>query len=130
VVLGSDGAPSRDGVPRLAGGRGAAYLDCMALHVDIDRDALAGLCRRHGIRKLGFFGSVLRDDFRRDSDVDVVVAFRDDAHPSLLTLVRARRELSRLLGGRPVDMATAKGLHPLIRARVLRDAIVAYDENG
>lgn len=102
----------------------------MTLQLDIDRDALAGLCRKHGIRKLGFFGSVLRDDFRGDSDVDVVVAFRSDAHPSLLTLVRAKRELSRLLGGRPVDLATARGLHPLIRGRVLKDAIVAYDEQG
>jgi len=100
----------------------------MALHLDIDRDALASLCHRHGVRKLAFFGSVVRDDFRPDSDVDVVVAFREDARPSLFTLSRVERELSSLLGGRAVDVATVKGVHPLIRPRVLRDAIVAYDE--
>jgi predicted nucleotidyltransferase len=67
------------------------------LHIQIDRDAIAAFCQRHHIRKLAFFGSVLRDDFRPDSDVDVLVEFEPEHIPGLLRIAGMELELSALL---------------------------------
>ena len=56
------------------------------------------MCRRYGVAELALFGSVLRDDFRADSDVDVLVSFGSEAHPSLLELVELREDLKDLFG--------------------------------
>jgi hypothetical protein len=90
--------------------------------VEFDRDALAELCRRHGIRRLAFFGSVLRDDFSPTSDVDVLVEFEPRRTPGY-RFIRIQDELSRLLGHRPVDLVTERSLHPRIRERVLGSAL-------
>src|SRR2546427_1715941 len=78
-------------------------------HISIDRDALSAFCRMHHIARLALFGSVLRDDFRADSDVDVLVEFQPGHVPGL-DFVRIERELSGLLQGRRVDMVTPKFL--------------------
>jgi predicted nucleotidyltransferase len=93
--------------------------------VSVDRSALAGFCRRNHIRKLSFFGSVLRADFGEDSDIDVLVEFEADARVSLLDAARMERELVELLG-RPVDLRTAEDLSPYIRDGVLAAAEVHY----
>ena len=97
----------------------------MNLPIKIDKDAIAAFCEKHHIVKLALFGSVLTDNFREDSDVDVLVDF-DQAHiPSLFALARMERELSGLLG-RKVDMRTAEDLSKYFRDRVVQSALVQY----
>ncbi len=86
---------------------------------------ISGLCRRYHVRRLALFGSVLRDDFRPDSDVDVLVAFEPEAHVGFVTLSRMQRELSELFQ-RPVDLVPMDGLKPIIRESVLSSAQDVY----
>ena len=80
-----------------------------ASRLAFDREAIASFCRRHHIRRLALFGSVLRDDFRPDSDIDVLVDF-DPRHPvGLIRLAGIERELGSLIGRR-VDLRTAADL--------------------
>lgn len=97
----------------------------MSPHISIDRSALSALCQRHHIVRLSVFGSVLRDDFRPDSDVDVLVEFQPGHVPGLKFL-SIERELSQLLQGRRVDMVTPKFLNARIRDHVLQSAEALY----
>ena len=97
----------------------------MSPHISIDRDAVSAFCRRHHIKRLALFGSVLRDDFDPDSDVDVLVEFQAGHIPGL-NFVSIEREFSRLLNGRRVDMVTPKFLNPRIRDQVLSNAEPLY----
>jgi len=97
------------------------------VQVDIDRAKLAAFCRRHHIRKLSLFGSVLRSDFRPESDVDVLVEFDPEYVPGFLTLAGMEHELSELLGGLKVDMRTPRELSRYFRDEVLAAAEVQYD---
>ena len=90
-----------------------------------DPEALAEVCRRHHIRKLSLFGSVLAGTDRPDSDVDLLVEFEPDATPSLLDMARIEAELSSLLG-RQVDLRTAEDLSRYFRDEVVRNAEVQY----
>jgi predicted nucleotidyltransferase len=92
----------------------------------IPHDTLASLCRGWHVRRLSLFGSVLRDDFAPDSDVDVLVEFEPGQAPGLLALSALRRELERLFGGRSVDLVTPGFLHRGIRERILTDSVVQY----
>jgi len=74
------------------------------------KDAIADFCRRHHIRKLSLFGSVLRDDFRADSDVDVLVEF-EPGHAVGFVIINMEEELSRLFGGHRVDIVEEKYLN-------------------
>lgn len=94
--------------------------------VEVDAEALAALCARYGVVELALFGSSVRDDFRPDSDVDVLVTFADDAPGGLFHLIRLQDELSTLLG-RPVDLGQKHTLKPQIRDDVLAEARVIYD---
>ncbi len=96
--------------------------------IELPREALAEYCRRHHIRKLSLFGSVLREDFRDDSDVDVLVEFEPGNGPGFIRLHQMEAELSGLLRGRKVDLVTAKFLSHRIRDRVLASAEVQYAE--
>jgi hypothetical protein len=93
----------------------------------IPTDSLPTYCQRNGIRRLVLFGSALRDDFRPDSDVDLLVEFRSDARIGFLALSRMQRELSDLFR-RKVDLVPQNGLKPLVRASILRDSEVLYAE--
>jgi hypothetical protein len=86
---------------------------------------VADLCRRYQVHRLALFGSVLRDDFRSDSDVDVLVDFAPAAQVGFITLARLQRELADLLG-RPVDLVPRQGLKPVIRDQVLASAEEIY----
>ena len=97
----------------------------MSPHLSIDREAVSAFCRRHHIARLALFGSVLRDDFERDRDVDVLVGFLPGHIPGL-RFVTIEREFSELLHGRRVDMVTPKFLNPRIRAEVLSAAEPLY----
>lgn len=100
----------------------------MKVQVPIDREKIAAFCRRHHIRKLGVFGSVLRDGFRPDSDVDVLVEFVPGEEPGFLELSRIEDELADLLGGHRPDLVSAKYLNRRLRERVLADVEVQYAE--
>lgn len=90
-------------------------------------DAIAEFCRRHHIRKLSLFGSVLRDDFGPDSDVDVLVEF-EPGHMVGFGIIDIEEELSRLFGGHKVDMVREKCLNWRLRDRILASAEVQYAE--
>jgi predicted nucleotidyltransferase len=97
----------------------------VSLAVQIDRERLAELCRRHGIRRLALFGSALREDFGPHSDVDVLVEF-EPGRPVGLRFVAIQEELTELLG-RKVDLNTPGFLSPHFRSRVLSAAVPLYE---
>ncbi len=91
---------------------------------NIPQDRLADYCRRHKIKKLSLFGSILRQDYRPDSDIDVLVEFEPGRTPGF-AIVAMENELSRLLGRR-VDLRTPKDLSRYFREQVMREAQVQY----
>jgi predicted nucleotidyltransferase len=93
--------------------------------IEIPREELAAFCRRHQIRQLALFGSVVGAEFNSDSDVDVLVEFESSARIGLLAFARIQRELSELFQ-RPVDLVTPGGLKPLIKEDILERAKVIY----
>ena len=97
----------------------------MSLQIAIDAGELAAFCRRVGIRRLSFFGSVLREDFGPESDVDVLVEFAPDSGIGLFEFVGLQRELADLLG-RNVDLHTPASLSHFFRQDVVDSAEVAY----
>ena len=96
----------------------------MSARIPIDRERVADFCRRHHIRKLSLFGSVIRDDFTPSSDVDVLVEFEPEHVPGL-AFFSMERELSALLGRR-VDLNTPGFLRRYFRDEVLREAEPLY----
>ncbi len=102
------------------------YPEVIAIkQIEIPREQLADFCRRHHVRRLALFGSVLRQDFRPDSDVDVLVAFEPEAQVGFMALGRMKSKLSALLQ-RPVDLVPQEGLKPVIREAVLTNAEELY----
>ena len=75
----------------------------MPVRIVIDQQAIEAFCRCWGVIELDLFGSVIRDDFRADSDVDVLASFSDDRRPTLLTLLQMEAELEQPFG-RKVDL--------------------------
>jgi len=75
----------------------------MPTRIVSDQQAIESFCGRWGVTELELFGSAIRDDFRADSDVDVLASFADDRRPTLLTLVQMEAELGHLFG-RTVDL--------------------------
>jgi hypothetical protein len=98
------------------------------MKIQVDNKKIAEFCNRHHIRKLSFFGSVLDDNFGPDSDIDVLVEFKTDHIPGFIRLYEIEQELSKLLGGRKIDLVTPKFLHKLIREKVIKSAEVQYAE--
>ena len=92
------------------------------VRIFIDQPTIAEFCRRHQIRRLALFGSVLRDDFGPESDVDVLVEFEEGCEPGL-AFFSMERELAQLLG-RNVDLNT-----PQFLSRYFRDQVMAQAEN-
>jgi hypothetical protein len=93
----------------------------------VPTDSIPAYCQRNGIRRLSLFGSALRQDFRADSDVDLLVDFQPDAGVGFLALARMQRELSDLFH-RKVDLVPRSGLKTPIRGSVLNDAEDLYAE--
>ena len=97
----------------------------MTLHgIDLPRERLAAFCRANGIRRLSLFGSVLRDDFRPDSDVDVLVEFQPNVRVGL-AFIRMQDEISAILGHK-VDLNTPASLSKYFRDEVLKEAEALY----
>jgi hypothetical protein len=97
----------------------------MGAKINIQEEKIAAFCKRNQIRRLAFFGSVLRDDFSAESDVDVLVEFEPDARVGL-QFFKMEQELSEILG-RQVDLNTAGFLSKYFRDEVIADAKVLYD---
>ena len=91
-----------------------------------DKERIAAFCRKHHVRRLALFGSVLRDDFSPASDVDVLVEF-EEGHVPGLVFFAMQDELSGILG-RPVDLHTPQFLSPDFRDEVLAEAEVQYED--
>ena len=97
----------------------------MTPQIDIDRAPLEELCRKYGIRRLSFFGSVIRDDFSDDSDVDILVEFLPESKVGF-SFFSLQEELSQLVG-RQVDLSTPGFLSERIRDRVASEATPVYE---
>jgi hypothetical protein len=98
----------------------------MNKELSISKEALAAFCRERGMRRLAVFGSALRDDFRPDSDIDVLVQFEPDRIPTLFDIAGMEQELSDLWGGRKIDLRTPEDLSRYFRQQVLAEAEVQY----
>jgi len=97
----------------------------MTPQIDIDRAQLEKLCQKYGIRRLALFGSVIRDDFGDDSDVDILVEFLPDEKVGL-SFFSLQEDLSQLIGRR-VDLSTPGFLSPRIREKVASEARPVYE---
>lgn len=101
----------------------------MGLRIEVDQERLAEFCRRHHIKALAFFGSVLRDDFRPDSDVDVLVEYEPNVRVGFRDVIAQEDELAQMLG-RPVDLVDRRAVEEsrnyIRRREVLRTSEVVY----
>ena len=97
--------------------------------INITEEQIADFCQRNHIRKFAFYGSVLRDDFRPDSDIDVLVEFEPNQPVGLMEVVRMERLLSELMG-RKIDLRTPKELSRYFRDDVVAGAEVQYENCG
>jgi hypothetical protein len=95
------------------------------LPFQVSQDKIAAFCQQHHIHKLSLFGSILRDDFSPDSDVDVLVEFEPGKTPGL-AIITLQQELSALFNGRTIDLRTPQELSRYIRDRVMAEALVQY----
>ena len=88
-------------------------------------DQIVHLCQEYGIRELSILGSALRENFGMESDLDLLVEFKQDVHIGLMDFAALQRRLS-LLVGRLVDLVSKQGLNPLIRDEILAQAKIIY----
>ena len=93
--------------------------------VEIPTKSLEAFCQRYQIRRMALFGSVLREDFGPDSDVDILVTFAPEAEIGFIALGKMKRELSAIFQ-RPVDLVPQEGLKPIIRDEVLSSTLEIY----
>jgi len=97
--------------------------------IPIAYDRLSAFCERYHIRRMWLYGSVLREDFRPGSDIDILVEFDSEHVPAWEFYGSWREELSALLG-HPVDLTTPDSLRPWVRDRILSSAQVIYDRTA
>lgn len=93
----------------------------------LPNETIASFCRAHAVREMALFGSSVREDFRDDSDVDVLIDLRDDARIGFVAMQRMQDELAAIFGRR-VDLVTRNGLNRHIRDDVFKQAEVIYAE--
>jgi len=105
-------------------GTGERVSEVISHRFNIPKELLAEYCRKHHIKRLSLFGSVLRDDFRSDSDIDILVEF-EPGHVPGFAIIDMEAELSQLVG-RKVDLRTANELSRYFRDKVVREAKVQY----
>lgn len=95
------------------------------IRISVPTVALEEICRRYGVSELAFFGSVLRDDFAPESDVDVLVRLLPGVTPSLLDLAGLHLALEDLFG-RKVDLTDRRGIRPLLAEEILSSRRIVY----
>lgn len=113
------------GPPRRSAGSERERSGAVGQKLDLDFEAIARFCHKHGIRELSLFGSVLREDFGSQSDVDVLVQFEPGVETGLLEYCRIIEELEALFG-RKVDLVTPDALSPYLKGRILASRQVVY----
>lgn len=96
--------------------------------IPVPSEKIAELCKQYHIRRLALFGSVLREDFRPDSDIDILVEF-EPGHTPGFAFIDIQDKLSDLFG-RTIDLNTPQDLSRYFRDRVLAEAEVYYDQPG
>jgi predicted nucleotidyltransferase len=95
-------------------------------NIEIPKEEIADFCRRWNITEVALFGSVLREDFHPDSDIDMLVTFAPGARYSLFDLARMQEELKAMLG-REVNLVEKAGLrNPFRRHEILKSLKVVY----
>ncbi len=94
--------------------------------INFDSEVIEQFCLRNGIKKLSLFGSVLRDDFGPDSDIDVLVEFMPEARVGFFELFDIQEELSHILGGKKVDIRTPNEISLHFRDKVLNESELQY----
>lgn len=94
--------------------------------LEISREKMADFCKRHHVRKLALFGSVLRDDFGPESDIDILVEFEPGQVVGFFKLFDMEQELSKIFGGRKVDLHTPNSLSRYFRQEVMDSAEMQY----
>ena len=95
-------------------------------NLHVAQEKIEAFCRKWRIREMSLFGSVLRDDFRPDSDIDVLIVFADDANWDLWKLIEAETELGQIVG-RKVDLVEKKNVvNPFRRHHILTNRQVVY----
>ena len=97
------------------------------MQIKIPEKEIADFCQRNKIRRFAFFGSVLREDFGPNSDIDVLVEFKPGARVGFFELFDMEQELSKLFGGRRVDINTPNSLSRYFRNEVLQGARDQYN---
>jgi hypothetical protein len=98
----------------------------MGKNIFTDKEKIRDFCERHYIQRLAIYGSVLRNDFDQDSDIDVLVDFVPGHVPGFFRLFEMEEELSVIFGGRKVDMRTPQDLSRYFRDKVIASAQVQY----
>ena len=102
----------------------------MSARIDMPKEEIAAFCRRHHIQRMALFGSVLRDDFTPESDIDVLVEFAPGKTPGL-AFITMQDELSEIFGQR-VDMHTFSGVERsrnwVLRKEILNSAEIQYEQ--
>lgn len=94
--------------------------------IRLPKEKIAEFCKENNIIKFSIFGSVLRDDFNENSDIDILVEFDKNHIPGFIRLANIQRKLSELLGGKLVDIRTPSELSPYFRDKVIKVAEVQY----
>jgi uncharacterized protein len=108
--------------------KGPVRLDALGLaeRIPARQEQIEAFCRKHEISEMALFGSVLRDDFRPESDIDVLVSFSPAANHSLLDHLHMERELAGLLG-RSVDMVEKEAVeNPFVRRQIRSNLALIY----
>lgn len=98
----------------------------MNAKIQLPQQPLRQFCQSHYIRRLSIFGSILRDDFGPDSDIDVLVEFEPEHVPGFFKLAEMEEELRSICGGRKIDLRTPEDLSRYFRDEVLTAAEVQY----
>ena len=98
------------------------------LPLDIPKTKITKFCQKHHISKLSLFGSILRDDFQANSDVDFLVEFEAEHIPGFIRLATMENELSEIVG-RKADLRTLAELSPYFRMEVSETSVVQYVKN-
>jgi hypothetical protein len=104
-------------------------LKMSSVAIDLPTEKIADFCQRWQVMEFALFGSVLRDDFRPDSDIDIMVQFHPEAHPTFSSLDQMEAELKTMFH-RDIDLITRQGIETsrnyLRRHEILSSAQVIY----
>lgn len=95
--------------------------------IAVSQSGINEFCASNQIKRLALFGSVLRDDFRPDSDIDIVVEFIPGRRVGMLAMARMERELAQMFGGKKIDLRTPAELSQYFRDEVLKNSEVCFD---